>query len=218
MSRHLSVTFLGLMLLACSASAATKSASDAVRVHGAVVLKSLQHETVVIVRAGEDDGQADHVFHVWLEKPADLSGSYRGAEVEFVPGSLTLTLPSQQSVLTFDVGMHNGAVLVPQGFASTGYTAMGLNHEIGEAAARLAIRSGRGISGQSDCNDCEFNPFETPDPWNASGGGSCFNGGPGSTSCSTSNSYGSCSVTCGGGFYACCTNPILGAPACTCRN
>jgi hypothetical protein len=214
--RRLSLTLLAVALFACSAIAGPKSASDPARIHGSVVLKSLQHETVIVVRSGDTDGVADHVFHIWFESPSNLSGTYRGADVEFIGASLVLTIPSQQTVLTFTTALRPPDALVPQEFATTGYTVMGLNHEIGETASRHSIRSGRAVTGQSDCNDCDFNPFETPDPWNSTGGGSCFNGGPGSTSCSTSNSSGSCSVSCSGGFYACCTNPIMGAPSCTC--
>jgi hypothetical protein len=210
------VTLVIFALFAVAATAAPKSASDLVKVHGSVVLKSLQHETVVIVRSGDTDGVADHVFHLWFEKPSNLSGTYRGADVEFLGASLVLTIPSQQTVLTFTTALRTPDALIPQGFATTGYAVMGLNHEIGTAAAGHSIRSsGRAVSGQTDCSDCDFNPFETPDPWN-SGGGSCSNGGPGSTSCGTSNTYGSCSVTCSGGFYACCTNPSFAAPSCTC--
>jgi hypothetical protein len=43
------------------------------------------------------------------------------------------------------------------------------------------------------------------------GGGSCYVGGPGTTSCSTSSQGFDCSVSCAAGFYACCTSPAVSA-------
>ncbi len=216
--RHLSVPFV-LLFLGFAAGAAPKNAGDPVRIHGTVVLKSLQHETVAIVRSGDGEGAADHAFHIWSEHPVNLNGMYRVADVEYTGPSLIITLASEQTVLTFTTTSQKPDALVPQGFATTGYAVMGLNHEIGDGAARHSIKSGgRAVSGQSDCTDCDFDPFENPDPWNSNGGGSsCSSGGSGATACSTTNSFGSCSVSCSSGFYACCTNNVGSPPTCGCR-
>jgi hypothetical protein len=118
--------------------------------------------------------------------------------------------------MTFTLSSSAPIPRLPEGFANTNYTAFGLSHEIGERAGRLRVRaSGQNIASQSDCTGCEFEGFLAPDPWNA-GGASCANGGPSANACSTTNSTGSCSVSCTAPAYACCTNPILQAPSCTC--
>lgn len=48
------------------------------------------------------------------------------------------------------------------------------------------------------------------------GGGPCQSGGIGSTSCACSSRDGSCSTTCGTGYYACCRGCDTNAPTCQC--
>ena len=45
----------------------------------------------------------------------------------------------------------------------------------------------------------------------------CTSGGQGATGCSQSHAtYGSCSVTCGSGYYACCRGTWTSGAVCTC--
>jgi hypothetical protein len=54
------------------------------------------------------------------------------------------------------------------------------------------------------------NPGPEPEP------GLCASGGPGATDCSQSWSGSSCSVSCGGGYYACCYQAASGSARCQC--
>jgi hypothetical protein len=206
------------ILLAAGVALAGYDATGAVRVHGSVIVKTKQYETMVIVRSGDDNGGADHVFHMWAKPALAVDGSYAGAEVEFSGSSLILIVPAKRSVITFTVaGYHPNAVPIPEAFSTTGYTVMGLNHEVGTAAAIHTVHGGP--SPYEACNDSSCNEagWEAPDPWNSvSGGSSCYSGGLGASSCSQSNQYGSCSVICGmSSTYACCTNG--NPPSCTCK-
>lgn len=53
-------------------------------------------------------------------------------------------------------------------------------------------------------------------PPDSTGSKSCDNGGTGATSCSAGNGNGTCSVSCGTAYYACCTVHVLSAPTCGC--
>ena len=195
------------LFLVANVAAAANDASTAVHTSsGSVVIKTKQYETMVIARSGDDNGGAEHVFHMWAKPALTVDGSYAGAEIEFTGSSLILTIPAKKTMLTFTVGGHEPSpVPVREGFSRTGYTVMGLNHEIGAAAAKLTVHGGPA-------------GWEAPDPWDsgASGSTTCYSGRFGSTSCSQSNAHGSCSVTCNGSAsYACCTNGI--PPSCFCR-
>jgi hypothetical protein len=213
-------SILGLLFLACTAAADMSqlpgaNASDPVTVHGKVVIKSKQYETMVIVRSGEGDGAADHVFHFWSKPALPVDGGWSNVIVEYTGTSLALIFPERQEVTTFTVaGATPPAGRTPEGFSGTGYAVAGLSHEIEGGASRHSVRAG-GVTPHDVCN-CDEAGFELPDPWdyNASGG-SCTSGGVFALSCSQSNSSGSCSVSCPSGTYACCVagNP----PSCTCR-
>jgi len=210
--------FVALLLVA-SAAAAANDASNALRIHsGSVIIKTKQYETMVIVRAGDDNGGAEHLFHMWAKPALSVDGSYCGAEIEFTGPSLILTFPTKKTMLTFTVGGHETSPApVRDMFSMTGYTVMGLNHEIGAAAAKLTVHGGPTPYVACDTN-CDEAGWEVPDPWDygAGGGSSCYSGGFGSTSCSQSNAYGSCSVVCNGTTsYACCTNGT--PPSCFCK-
>jgi len=208
---------VAMLLLTANVQAGANDASSAVRIHsGSVIVKTKQYETMVIVRAGDGNGGAEHVFHMWAKPALGLDGAYGGAEIEYTGSSLILTIPTKQCMLTFTVGGHDPS-RVPAGdiFSRTGYTVMGLSHEIGAAAAKLPVHGGPTPYLACDTN-CDEAGWELPDPWNYGAGGSCYSGGPGSTSCSQSNAYGSCSVSCNGSSsYACCMNGL--PPRCFCQ-
>jgi len=209
---------VSVVFLVANVTAAASDPSRAVRVHGSVILRTKQFETMVVVRSGDDNGPADHVFHMWAKPAVTLDGSYGGADVEFTGASLILTIPTKKTVVTFTVGGHETTpVPVREGFSTTGYTVAGLNHEIGAAAASHTVHGGPTPYEACDTN-CDEAGWEVPDPWNygAGGGSACYSGGAGSTSCSQTNAYGSCSVTCNGTTtYACCTNAA--PPSCFCK-
>jgi hypothetical protein len=209
---------LGVLLAAASLQAAAPNAVAPVRIHGGTVMvKSKTHATIFLVRNGNGDGPAEHLFQVWANPGLPLDAVYREADVEFSGSALVIVVPADKSVSTFTVaGQKAPAIPIPEGFSTTTYEVAGVNHTTGGGIERLNVNTGGRSSGRlstNECYDCGALPFE--DPWGASGG-TCTSGGIFSTSCSQSGSTGSCSVTCSGsGVYACC---VAGStPSCTCK-
>jgi hypothetical protein len=214
--RYASIAFL---LIAVSATAFASNPGDPVRLHGAVVIRTQQYETIIAVRGGDSEGPVEHAFRVWAKPAVATDGAWRGAEVEYNGTGLVVTLPAEQRVVTLTVaGNAPPRIPIPDGFSTTGYVVLGLGHAVGEKAARMRV-SNRGPAPYLVCDDpsCMTAEFESPDPWGASGSGSCYSGGLGSTSCSQGNRYGWCTTTCGSQSYACCTNPANSAPTCGCK-
>jgi len=209
---------VSLLFIAASLNAAQPNAAASLRVHGGtVVVESKQHATIFLVRNGDGDGPAEHLFQVWSNPGLALSTTYRGADVEYSGTSLTIVVPSGKMAIAFNVaGNRLPAIPIPEGFSTTTYDVFGLSHVLGGAAERYTIhattRSGGRIAA-NECTNCDFLPFE--DPWGATGGGAgCTSGGMFSTSCSQSGATGSCSVSCSGNSYACCK--AGDPPSCSC--
>lgn len=210
-----------LVLLASVAFAAPQfpSASESIHVHGTLVIKTNQYETMFVFRSGEGNGPADHVMHVWAKPALQIDGGYTGADIDYLGSSLIVTLPSHQAVYTITVeGNTPPVAVVPGGFTRSSFAVVGLSHSIGERAAKQQIKTNGGPAPMLNCEtNCEEAGWELPDPWNyGAGAGGCNSGGPNATSCSTSNSLGSCSVTCSGRTYACCTSSSFSPPKCGC--
>jgi len=183
-------------LLTVNAAPAVYDAAKPMHAHGSVIIKTRQYETMVSVRTGNDDGRTAHVFRMWAKPALVVDGSYDGAEVEYSGSSLIVTVPSSKTVLRFTVAGYQPAA----GSPTADYRVIGLSHVVGP-------REAHGGAG-----------WAAPDPWaaGAGGGSSCYSGGLGSSSCSQSNGYGSCSVVCAlSNTYACCTNG--NPPSCFCK-
>jgi hypothetical protein len=214
-----SARFVPLLLITAALNAAPPNAVAPVRVHGGtVVVKSQQHATIFLVRNGDVEGPAEHLFQVWSNPGLQLNATYRGADVEYSGSSLVVVVPSEKTVTTFNVaGYKPQPVPLPEGFSTTTYDVFGMNHVLGRAAERYTVRattsSARGRISTNECTNCDYLPFE--DPWGATGGGAgCTSGGMFATSCSQSGTGGSCSVTCSGNSYACCK--AGDPPSCSC--
>jgi hypothetical protein len=210
---------LAFLFTAVSVSAFAADPGDAIRLHGTVVIRTQQYETIIAVRRGDSDGPVEHAFRVWSKPAAAIDGAWRGVDVEYSGTALVVTFPTEQRLITLTVaGTETPRVPIPDAFSTTGYTVLGLGHAVGEKTARMRVAS-NGPAPYLICDDpsCMTAEFESPDPWGGSGGGSCYSGGLGATSCSQSNRYGSCSISCGSQSYACCTNPASAAPSCGCK-
>lgn len=210
-----------LVLLASVSFAAPQfpNASESIHVHGMLVIQTNQFETRFVFRTAEGSGPADHVLHVWAKPALQLDGGYNGADLDYLGSSLVVTIPSRQAVYTLTVDGNAAPVaIVPGGFNRANYTVAGLSHSIGDRAAKLQIKNNGGPAPMLMCEiNCDEAGWELPDPWNyGSGTSSCTSGGPGATQCSTSNSLGSCSVTCGSTLYACCVSGSFNPPKCSC--
>ena len=86
------------------------------------------------------------------------------------------------------------------GAKATRYVGFGLNHEI-RPIATASPGSRRGIV-TLDVVDGNIKEDENI---GRGGTGDCTSGGANAASCMTGNSYGTCSISCSGHFYACCT-------------
>ncbi|HEY6137263.1 MAG TPA: hypothetical protein VI670_05820 [Thermoanaerobaculia bacterium] len=207
------------ILLAAASLQAAPHAGAPLRIHGGTVMvKSKAHATIFLVRNGNGDGPAEHLFQVWANPGLPLDAVYRGADVEFSGSALVIVVPAEKSVSTFTVaGQKTPAIPIPEGFSTTTYEVAGVNHTTGAGIERLNVNTGGHSSGRlstNECYDCGALPFE--DPWGAGGSGTCNSGGMFATSCSQSGTGGSCSVTCSGsGVYACCN--AGSPPSCTCK-
>jgi hypothetical protein len=215
LSRSFVFVFM-LFVLAASLNAAPPNAVAPLRIHGGtVVIKSKQHATIFLVRNGDGNGPAEHLFQVWSNPGLSIDTTYRGADVEYTGTSLAIVVPASQTAFTFTVsGSKPPAIPIPEGFSTTTYGVLGLSHLLGQAVARYPIHVTSGRIAALECTDCDWLPFE--DPWGASGGSieGCTSGGLFAISCSQSGANGSCSVSCGGNSHACCK--AGDPPSCSC--
>jgi hypothetical protein len=151
---------------------------------------------------------------LWANPGLGIDAIYRNADVEYTGTALVVVDPATKSTTTFTVdGSKLPGIPLPEGYSTTTYNVVGLNHETGAAVGRYTVVTSHsgGRIGTNECSDCDYFPFI--DPWSA--GGSCGSGGPGSWNCTIGTNDFSCSVTCGPGYYACCVNGT--PPACSCR-
>lgn len=183
-----------LLLVATNLHGVAPNAAAPVRVQGrTVIVKSMQHATIVLVRNRDGDAPVEHLFQVWSNPGLSLQAIYHAADVEAGDASLVLSMPATKTAIAFTVKGH-AATPVPQGFSTSSYEVFGLSHQTG-------------VKG---------NRFRFDDPWDTGAfRATCTSGGEHATNCSQANASGSCSATCSAGGYACC---IAGdPPACTCR-
>ncbi|HEX7680301.1 MAG TPA: hypothetical protein VF713_19370 [Thermoanaerobaculia bacterium] len=167
----------------------------------------------------DDGGSYRHVFRLWTEAPLKtFRASSQSASIEFRGDELVVMAADQEwfyALVTNAADRH--APRQPVGFTGARYVGYGLNHEIRRVVAKTA-GNGRHIAALDFCDDFDSCVFNADYGIGGGAGGACDSGGPNSTSCSISNSLGSCSVTCSSG-YACCTNATSTSNAsCRCVN
>jgi hypothetical protein len=163
----------------------------------------------------DDGGPYRHLFRLWTEAPLKtFRASSQSASIEFRGDELVVMAADQEwfyALVTNAADRH--APRQPAGFSGARYVGYGLNHEIRPVAAQTPGRHIIALDLCEDFGSCVFNL----DYGIGGGAGSCDSGGPNSSQCSTSNTHGSCSVTCSYG-YACCTNATSsGNASCTCK-
>lgn len=178
------------------------------------------------------DNSFDHVFRLQIEgtKPERVDAdvkldretsstipptlmpglSYVGnASVEFAPGYVRV-VAGGEAIELFVEGTQSAA-WNPAGARVWRRAGYGLIHEVRETGIAVK-KSGRERSITAEycdaSSDCDPGDTDGGGTW-TNGGTLCDAGGPGSTSCSVSNGGGTCTSTCGVGYYACC---MYGAP------
>lgn len=173
-----------------------------VRTDGARVLVMVD---TITARGVAPDGLVDQWFVLETAGPSTpIFAHLSDALLVHSPGALRVTTTEQQ----FDFMLSDGdaSLPAPRGLEAitTRTVGIGLSHNKGATAIRLAGQLDRAGRVATTCEGCEvLNP---DDGGLGAGGGNCDSGGPGSTSCSVSagTSGYSCSVSCSAGYYACC--------------
>ena len=212
---------------------------------GAVVIRT-EPNLVLIGVAPIGGGTVDDLFVFWPVQPLQPRiQRFSEAEVRYdAVGAVRIIVPTEQISLMYGVkGIERPAVLHPEGFASSTFEGVGLNHTIGELAARFSVghrtrRPGEVIQKASyhpcvldgTCESGSFNLFL--DAGQDTGGlkdPDCKNGGVGSSACSYSKDGkigpiaggDGCSTVCQAGYYSCCYDDcplgIWGTCTPTCR-
>lgn len=219
-SRALSAVAAAVFLSACVfASTPRHATEDDVVVRGSGVIRTAPTGEVVIsihsfAHSDSVAGEVDHEFRFWSEAPLPrFDVGFRAASVEYRGDQLTLTIADRQTYYGFVVdGAQNAATAVPGGFGGATFVGYGLNHSNRRGASRIVEGDG------SVTIESIFYP-DYGDGTGTGSGGSCDSGGVGSTSCTATNSSSGarCSVSCGAGYYACCTKGgMLTTESCTC--
>jgi len=212
-----------LVVLLSTAAYAAKPATDGplppaddyTVLKGKVTIGTLnEHMIGVLV---DDGGPYRHLFRFWTNAAVKtFRASSQSASVEFRSDELVVMAADDEWLYSLATAPDFRAPRPPIGFTSARYAGYGLNHEIRPAAIQRA-GNGRHIIAL-DCEDFDSCVFNLDTDLGGGGGGFCDSGGVGSTSCSTSNSRGSCTVTCSNGTYACCTNATSTSNAnCRCK-
>jgi hypothetical protein len=199
------------------------TAADPVTMRGAALIRRVTaHEIAIAVDVDDmnantsGDGVVDHVFRFWSDAPfAPLALNLPSADIEYRGNELVIIAADRDLMLSFIV-----APAVPQSpdahaapATRATYVGFGLNHQMGRNAQRVArIQYGRG--GMIADGDIQY---PTPPDPTSTGGTSCDAGGRGATSCSISDSTGSCSITCSAGTYACCNRDSFPTHNQSCR-
>jgi hypothetical protein len=207
-------TLLGVMLFAVSAFAGDQPPWVNKTYTGAVEIRrnSASDPSLIIavdsMRGGQRDGVVDVAYVFYTATPAaDVQFRAERAHVEDVGGrQLLVVADGRQLVFALaDEQITNraeGAVVFKDGIGLARYWGEEVTHlrmTSGEPTAEVGCDGGTG--GEPCYSDWSLG--------GGGGGGGCNSGGPGATACSIEatvlGSGGSCSVTCGPGYYACCS-------------
>lgn len=208
-------------------------------VEGKSVVVSLDEEDAT----GKMDGKVDRVFTLQSNVPLseNVTKDYGRARLSYVRGNLYLSDERSREGLHLAVGerrlspaeAESAPLTEPERVVLTSvndkkmyrvYEGYGLNqHEGGDRPAALVFtRTREAYSFERSLTDCPVSRSVSALAKSVRAGAqlnpcNCTSGGVGATQCATSGSGGSCSTTCGEGYYACCgPNGNNGAATCPC--
>jgi hypothetical protein len=191
-------------------------ADDYTVLAGKVTIGTIDAHTIGVIV--DDGGPYHHIFRFWTNASVKtFRATSQSASIEFRGDELVVMSADQEwfyALVTTTGDFH--APRQPIGFTAARFVGYGLNHEIRPVAAKPT--NGRHVIALDDCSDFGL-CLDNLDYSIGGGGGSgtCDSGGPNTSQCSTSNTHGSCSVTCSYG-YSCCTNATSTSNAsCTCK-
>jgi hypothetical protein len=184
---------------------------------GKVWIGTIDAHTIGVV-VNDGGGAYRHLFRFWMEASVKtFQVTSQSASIEFRGDELVIMAADRDffyALVTASGVAH--APRQPVGFTGARYVGYGLNHEIRPVVGQQG-GNGLHIGALDSCDDDGSCLFNLDYGIGGGGGGSCDSGGMNTTQCSTSNTYGSCSVTCSYG-YSCCTNATRTSNAsCTCK-
>jgi hypothetical protein len=194
------------------------AADDYTVLAGKVTIATIDDHTIGVVV--DDGGPYRHLFRLWTSTAVNpFRATSQNASVEFRGAEVVVMAADQEWFYALVTNSSDtNTPRPPIGFTGSRYVGYGLNHEIRPIAAKSGGSGRHNVVALDDCSDgmCPDNLDFGLDA--GGGGGSCNSGGLGSTSCSISNSYGSCSTVCMSNTYACCTNATSTTNAsCRCK-
>jgi hypothetical protein len=191
------------------------SADDYTVLAGKVTIGTINaHMIGVLV---DDGGPYRHLFRLWTEAPlTTFRASSQSASIEFRGDELVVMAADQEwfyALVTAAGDRH--APRQPIGLTGARYVGYGLNHEIRPVAARMP-GTGRHIVALDFCDDFDSCVFNVD--YGVGGGASgCSAGGLGATSCTITNSYGSCTIACSTGYACCVAATSTNNASCSCK-
>ncbi|HEY0156851.1 MAG TPA: hypothetical protein VGF28_06105 [Thermoanaerobaculia bacterium] len=206
-------TFLAVIAVACSAVAeprpwVNKTYTGAVEIRRNAASTDSLIIAIDTVRGNARDGVADTAYVFYTATPAaDVQFHAERAHVEDIGGRQLVIMAGERKVIFALAGEEirnraEGALTFSDG--------AGIARHWGDEVSLLRVGSGEptaqvGCDGDGSSEPC----YSDWSVGGGGGGGRCDSGGPGATSCSIEaqvwSSGGSCSVSCGPGYYACCS-------------
>jgi hypothetical protein len=187
-------------------------------IHGDVVLFPVPRTGLALAvdggaSPGAQDGYVDQVFVLQQQQPAAMDvRALSNAEVHYAGRMLSVRAAGRAPVLLLVQGEGDAAPDLSGGRTAGAerFAGFGISRRTGAWEVRLQEVTGTAMA--------DLLPTcATPRADGVTAAANCDSGGMGSTSCSTTCltvNGGSCSTSCGAGYYACCNK---GACTCTCE-
>jgi hypothetical protein len=191
------------------------SADEFTMLTGKVTISTVNDHMVGVVV--DNGGQFLHLFRLWTGAAVTpFHATSQSASIEYRGDELVLMAADQDWFYALVTSTADSrSFRQPTGYTGARYVGYGLNHEIRPLASRMP--NSRRVIRPLDCTDDDSCLVNLDYGIGGGGGASCDSGGPNSSSCSISNTHGSCSVACTYG-YACCTNATATSNAsCQCK-
>jgi hypothetical protein len=216
---------LCVALLSCTTAFAQHPEHGSFR--ATVVVEVLDSQGIAVFADTNHDGSIDQRFFLQHEDgmAVDAAMPHRlvAANVEYRPGYARIV--AGRDVIELTVSDVPPPAWNPKGFRVWRQDGYGLSHSVGETSIAMPA-SDAPRPGTISTNFCDASTSCYPGDTDGGGGGgggggagtvTCDSGGPGSTSCSTTDGTASCSTSCGTGYYACCNNPSATNRTASCK-
>jgi hypothetical protein len=189
-----------------------------------VVIEVVDRQGIAVFADTNHDRSIDERFFLQQENATvDAAMPLRlvSANVEYRPGYARIV--AGNDVIELTVTDVPPPAWNPRGFRVWRQDGYGLSRSGGETSVPMPASDRH--PGTISTNFCDASTSCYPGETGGGGGGggagagtvTCDSGGPGSTSCSTTDGTATCSTTCGTGYYACCNNPTTTNRTASCK-